>query len=203
MNTIDHWSLHLLTVHCAICTELCHPAVGEQHKLLDKLICLLLLLGIDSERFAIIIQNKFELGTLEAHSTRLETTGTHLLRHIVQHRNLLGIVAHACLNTSLRLGIGEAAVGENNRTTKPLIKHLALLIELKDSREAQLLLIGAERTQLVAQSLGQHRHGAIHQIDRRTTLLCLAVHHRVGTDIVGYIGDMDSHLPDAILQLLN
>ena len=144
MHTVDHRALHAAAILLAEATILGNLAVGQEHKLLDKLIRLLLLLGIYTQRLALLVEDELELLALEADSSILETLLTHRLSQRIEHHNLLGIVAHTRLNAGLRLGVGEAAVGVYHRTTKPLVKYLGILVELKDCRETEFLLIGAQ-----------------------------------------------------------
>ena len=55
--------------------------------------------------------------------------------------------------------------------------------------------------EVVAQAFGKHGNGAVNQIYRCSTLYSLVVHYGTWCNIVGYIGDMDSHLPYTILNL--
>ena len=48
--------------------------------------------------------------------------------------------------------------------------------------------------------LGKHRHYAVNEIDRRGAALGLLVDDRVGSDVVGDVGDMHSHAPVAVGQ---
>ena len=59
--------------------------------------------------------------------------------------------------------------------------------------------MGSQRTQLVRKPFGKHRHGAVHQIDRRAALHGLVVDHRVGPHVMGHVGDVHAHFPDAVL----
>ena len=59
--------------------------------------------------------------------------------------------------------------------------------------------MGAQRTQLVRKPFRKHRHGAVHQIDRRAALHGLVVDYRVGPHVMGHVGDMHAHFPDAVL----
>ena len=71
--------------------------------------------------------------------------------------------------------ISVASATLDHRMFDASIQHLGLLVHLKDDRISKFLLVGTQRTKHIAEVLGQHRNGAIHQIDRSSTLLCLLV----------------------------
>ena len=80
-----------------------------------------------------------------------------------------------------------------------VILDVSLIVERKDDAEAQLLLVRAQRTDEVTQPFGQHRYGAVDQIDARGTLRSLFVYRGTLLDIVADIGDMHANLPQLAL----
>ena len=77
-------------------------------------------------------------------------------------------------------------------------EHLAARVHLKDGGISELFLIGAQRADEVAEPLGQHRYGAVHEIDARGTFLRFAVYDVAFLHIVRHVGDMHAHFPRAV-----
>ena len=80
--------------------------------------------------------------------------------------------------------------------------HVGIFIHVEDDTIGQLLFIGAQRADKIAQPFGKHRNSAIHQVNTRGTLLRFLVYHTSFRDIIAYVSDMDTHLPQSVLQLL-
>ena len=72
--------------------------------------------------------------------------------------------------------------------------YACLVVKSEDDAVAQLVLIRAQRTQLVAEALGQHGYGAVNEIDTGGALFGFAVHDVMLLDVVGHIGNVHSHL---------
>ena len=83
-------------------------------------------------------------------------------------------------------------------------KRCALLgagaIEGHEAGEAGPLLAFAQRTEIVGNALGQHRHDAIGEIDGIAADARLAVERRAGAHIGGDIGDGDDDLDAAFIR---
>ena len=185
-------------VGLAFAAELRDAAVGQQHELLDHLVRFLLLLEIDAQRFACLVEFEFHLFAVEADRAVLEPLPAKRLRQPVERQYLFGVVAAARLDHLLRLGIGEAAVGVDHRAAEPLFEDVEVLIEGEDRRETETRFVRAERTKLVRKPFGQHRHGAVHQIDRGAAFDGFVVDRRLGAHVVRHVGDMHADLPDAV-----
>ena len=121
----------------------------------------------------------------------------HPLGQTVERQHLFGEVALAGFDDLLRLLVGEAAVGEDDRAAEPFVQYFGFLVEREDRREAETLFVGAQRAKFVAQFFGQHRNRTIDQIDRRAALLGFGVDHRAGLNVVGHVAicTPTSHTP--------
>ena len=60
--------------------------------------------------------------------------------------------------------------------------------------------MGPQRAKLVREPFGQHRDGAVHEVDRRAALFGFGVDRRAGAHVVRNVGDVDADLPDAVSQ---
>ncbi len=117
---------------------------------------------------------------------------------------LSGAVLHAVvLEHLLGLLVGVAAVGANDGVHDAEALHVGLVIEVEDDREGQLVLIGAERADEVAEPFGQHRYGAVDEIDGRGALHGLLVDDTPLGDIVRHVGDVHAHLVEPLVELLD
>ena len=79
--------------------------------------------------------------------------------------------------------------------------HVRLLVEVEDYGERQLLLIRSERADEVAETFGEHRYGAVDEVDARGALHSLLVYHGAFCDVVRHVGDVNAHLPESVLEL--
>ena len=93
---------------------------------------------------ALLVEVELRLTTVEGYCTLAVTLLAECLCKVVKCQNLLLKVALACLDYRLRLLIGEATVGVNYRTTKPLLQHFALLVDMKYRRKGELILVWSE-----------------------------------------------------------
>ena len=73
--------------------------------------------------------------------------------------------------------------------------YVGIVVEIEDDGECQLLLVGAQRADEVAQTFGQHRNGAVDEIYTRGTLHRLLVYHRTLLDVVAHVGYVYADLP--------
>ena len=178
-----------------------HLAVGQEHELLDEFVGILGHMDMYTSGLTLLVNVKLNLLAVERHrSTLLEAATAQLLSHLIEHGQLLGQVALARFQDVLSLLIGEAPVAAGDGVANFVFLHLGLGIHLHNDRVGKFILIGAERTDEVTQLLGEHGHRAIHQIDRRGTLISLLVNDGARGDIVAHIGDVNANLPVAVFE---
>ena len=84
-----------------------------------------------------------------------------------------------------------------------VVLDFGIVVEFEDDAVCQLFLVGTKRTDEVAETLREHRDGAIYEIDRCGTLHSFLVDDAALRDVVRNISDVDTHLPVAVLQSLN
>ena len=160
-----------------------------------------------------------QLFAVELHGAILEACCAQLLSQSVEHDERIGILAlvstlrcsgsrlaravdHAVLlEQFLHLLVGVAAVRLDDGVHDAVCLHVSLLVEVEDHGERQLLLVGAERADEVAETFWEHRYGAVDEVDARGTLHRLLVYHGAFGDVVRHIGDVHAHLPESVLQL--
>ena len=107
------------------------------------------------------------------------------------------------LQDLLRFLIGVAAVGSDDGMDDARGFDLGVVVEVEDDAERELILIGPERADEVAQPLGQHRDGAVDEIDRRGALLGFLVDDGSLGDVMADVGNMYADLIEAVVQLLD
>ena len=78
--------------------------------------------------------------------------------------------------------------------------HLSLIIEMEDDGISQFFLVWTQRAYIVAESLREHRNGAIHEVNAGSSLACFLVYDASFGDIVAHIGDMYAHFPQSIIE---
>ena len=196
----DHRARHAARAHLAPRAELRHAAVGQQHELLDHAVGIGLLLDVDAYGLALFVEQELRLLAVESDGSVAEAARAQRAGQAVERLQLRGIVAAARLDALLRLGVGEAAVGVDHRAAEPLVEDLQVLVEGEHCREAEALLVGPQRAELVREPLGQHGDRAVHQVDRRAACAGLLVDDRVRTHVVRHVGDVHAHLPHSVAE---
>ncbi len=98
----------------------------------------------------------------------------------------------------LGLFVAVSCVAVYHTLAKPCFQHLCFFVQFHQHTEAQLVLVGTQRTHPVAQFLGEHGYCAVNQIDTGAPFIGFAVYGCAGFHIVRHIGDMHSHLVVAV-----
>ena len=174
--------------------RLSYRPVGQQHELLDELIGVFRAFEVAFDGLAFLVDVEVQLLALEFHGSVLEPLCPEAFGHAVEHDQFLGKLAligvllgggrcglaaavhyAVLLENGLCLLIGKAPVTADDGVGQMPVFDIRLLVHLEDDAVAELVLVGAQRADVVAQSLGQHRDGAVDQIDARGALLCLLV----------------------------
>ena len=158
--------------------------------------------------------------TIELHRTVLESCCTQFLCEGIEFDKLLCILTlirillrcwgsrltSTILNTIvleylLYLLIGIATITLNDSMCQMPLLDICLIVELEDNTITEFLLIRTQRTDKVTEPFWQHRDSTIHQINTCGTIICLFVYSRTLTNIVTYVSDMDTNLPQATIKL--
>ena len=199
-----------------------HAAVGKEHELLDEFVGIFRHLHVSAYGMPFLVNLEAHLGAVETYGAVLEPLLAQEFGKAVERHEFFGILAFegrtlgqglgvlagqgevffgggaVALEDCLHLFVGEAAVGLDDRVCQVPREHLAARVHLKDGGISELFLIGAQRADEVAEPLGQHRYGAVHEIDARGTFLRFAVYDVTFLHIVRHVGDMHAHFPRAV-----
>ena len=158
---------------------------------------------------------------VELHGSVLEACRAQLLCQTVELNECVSVLATVSALRSRRCGIarsvhnavvlkqllhlfvGVAAVRLYHGVNYAILLHVGVVVEIEDDGECQLLLVGAQRADEVAQTFGQHRYGAVDEIDTRGTLHSLLVYHRTLLDVVAHVSYVYAYFPKTVLKLLD
>ena len=205
MDAVDEGLLRLVLLFALFTGHLAdafgHRAVGQQHEFLDELVGVLALLEIHGEGLALLVDLEAHLRAVEVHAARLEAFGAQDFGEAVQLAQLFGVVAVLAFEDFLHLFVAVAAVAARHRVGQMPVLHLAFFVDFKHDAVGQLVFVGAQRADEVAEPFGQHRHGAVHQIDARGALLRLAVDDAPFRHVGAHVGDVHAHFPQVFPDL--
>ena len=196
-----------------------HGAVGQQHELLDQFIGILGHLEIHAQGLAVLVDVEARFLTVEIHGALGKSATAHSFGHTVQGDEFLGkvfcrlvfgslwvnVVAGVlvilgtglamCLQHLLHFLVDESTVAAGYRLCQVPVFHHSLLVHEENDAIGQFVLVGPERADVVAQTFGQHRNGAVHQIDAGASLLGFLVDDAAFGDVVRHVGNVHTHLP--------
>ena len=201
-----------------------HTAVGQEHELLHQLVGILGHLDIGGHGVSLLVHFKPHLGTVETDGAVLEPLFAEQLGQAVERDEFggifplrgstfgqrFGVFARQCqvlgrslavaLQCLLHLFVGEAAVGADDGVRQVPVEHFAFGVHRENGGIGELLLIGAERADEVAEPFGQHGDGAIHEIDAGGPFLRLAVNDVALFHIVAHVGNVNAHFPQPLAE---
>ena len=178
-----------------------HTLVGQQHELLDQPVGLVHDLLVDLQRPPLLVQTELHLGGHDLQGALRKPVLPQHPGQGVQGTHLVTEGALGPIDGLLGLRIGEPSPGADHRAPEPFVLDAGLLIQVEDGRERQLVLIGIERAEVVAEPLRKHGHHAVHQVHRRGAGNGLLVHAGAGLHIVRHVRDVYAHFPQAVVQL--
>ena len=195
-----------------------HGLVGEQHKLFDKLVGVLRPLEVAAHGLALVVHVEVQLFAVELHRAVGEPLLAQLLGQAVELDQLVGVFALVAFGAGLWRGlprsvlhavvfeqllhllVGVAAVAANDGVDYAVAAHVGLVVEVEHHAERQFLLVGAQRADEVAQPLGQHRYGAVHEVHAGGAFLGFAVDDGAFFHVVGNVGYVHAHFPQAVVE---
>ena len=152
-----------------------HRFIGQQHEFLNQLVGIFRHLEVGADRFASLVDIKVQLLAVELYTTVLESGFAQFFGQRIKLQQEFGVFAFSLFNNLLNLFVGIATVALNHGVCQMPILDVCLVVHLEDNAVAQFFLVGAQRTDKVTQTLGQHRDGTIHQIDTGGTCICFLV----------------------------
>ena len=80
------------------------------------------------------------------------------------------------------------------------VLHFSLVRHLEDGRVGQFLFIGAQGTDEVTQPFGQHRDGAVYEVNGCGAFLGFFVDDAAFRYVVRHVGNVYAHFPKIVLQ---
>ena len=100
----------------------------------------------------------------------------------------------------LRLFVGEATVGLDNRMHNTRVLYLTLVCHFKDSRVGQFLVQGRREQMKLHKPFGKHRNGTVYEIDGGGAFLGFFVDDAAFRYVVRHVGNVYAHFPKIVLQ---
>ncbi len=110
-------------------------------------------------------------------------------------------VARALVEHLLRVFVGEALVGVDDRLAEPLVEDIRFVVEREDGGDGETVFFRLERTEVVGKDLGKHRDCAINEIDARGALGGFCIERGAGLHEERDVGDVDADLYVSIGKL--
>ena len=98
------------------------------------------------------------------------------------------------------LFVSEPAVALDHGVADAIIQYFGFVIHPEYAAIGIFFFVGAEGTKVVAEAFGEHRDGAIHEIDTCGTVVCFLIYDPALGYVVRDIGDMYAYLIAIILQ---
>ena len=175
-------------------------AVGQQHELLHQLVGIFRLLEVYAQRLSLVVYLELHFHPVELQCAVGEAFLAQYLGQAVQFQQFELVVALARLDDLLRLFVGEAPVALDDGVHDAVVQHFGLVVEGEDDAVCQLLFVGAEGAQKVAEAFGEHGDGAVYEVDRRGALLGFLVDDAAFLDVMRYVGDVHAHFPQPASQ---
>ena len=97
----------------------------------------------------------------------------------------------------MRFLIGETAVALNHGMFDTRVLHFTFFVHIENNGECQFLFVGTERADKVTQTFGQHRNGAVYQVNGRGTFFGFFIYGTSFFYIMCNVGNMYSDLPQS------
>ena len=177
-----------------------YGTVGKQHELLYQLVGIFRLLEVDADGFALLVNFELHFVAVEVDGSCLKAVLTQYFGKLIQLEHLFLEVSFAGFDNLLGFFVGEAAVAFDDGMHYARVLHFSLFRHFEDDGIGQLLFVGAEGADEVAQSFGEHRDGAVYEVDGCGTLLGFLVYDAALFHVMGHVGDMYAHFPKSLFQ---
>ncbi len=199
----------------SLAEPLCDQLICQDHELLDHLVGALdagvLRAPGDADGVArLVVQDELRLGQVEVESPAAHPLLPELPRDLIERLELL---AKRLRLMAPRRQLGEAqgardaAVGEHRVSAHAglahlEVRHVAVRVDVGEHRHAEPLALGQERAHVRGERAGEHRQGAIGQVDRAAAHQRLLVEGSAGLHVLGNVGDAHPH-PVAVAVALD
>ena len=179
-----------------------HGAVGQQHEVFDEFVRFVLHTHVSVDGFLVLVEDEFHLFRVEINASQGHSLLAELGGQIVEFQDFVFVVAIAAVNHGLHFLVGVSAARLDDGLANPAVVNFGVVVHLEHRAEGEFFLVGTQRTNVVAEFFGQHGDGAVNEIDRGSSVERLLVDGRSGTDVVRHVGDVHTHFPMAVRQLL-
>ena len=146
----------------------------------------------------VLIQDELHLFRVEINATCFHAFFAQFGRQAVERQDFVLVVAWTVFYHGLHFLIGITAARLDDGLANPFIINLGLFVHLENDTESQFLLVGTQRTDVVAKFLGQHGDGAVDKINARAAVESFLVDGGAFLHIIRHVGDMDTYFPMAI-----
>ena len=186
--------------------KLGHALVGQQHKLFDEFVRVFAHFLVKSNWRTVFVEFKFYFYAFKINCSLRKPFLAQLVRQAIeqrQHRVVVGGGGILVFQYFLRLFVAESFVGVNHRAAKPFFDNLRVGGHFKNCRKSEFIFIGAQRTQVIREFFGQHWHGTIYQIYRRSAGVRLAFEGGVGLHVVRHVGNVHAYFVVSVFQILH
>jgi hypothetical protein len=184
-------------------------AIGGQHELLDDAVGDVALAAGDAGYLLLFVEGDDRLGEVEVDGAIFGAAGVEKKSEAFHGSEMvvkLGITSghlRIAFENLVDIGIGHALNGADNAGHHPGVEHASGGIEVHDGAEDEALFAGIERAHAVGESFRKHGNGAIDEVDGITAKTGLAIERRLGTNIVGNVGDVHLKEPAAVVAALD
>ena len=170
--------------------------IGEEHEFLDELMGNVVLDLLDAKDAALFIEADFAFGEIEFESASLKASAADFLGEIV------GLVEHGFDGTigfSLQEGedflVAVAALGVDDGGVEFRFEDFAVIADEELDAFGKAIDIRFERTEFVAERLGEHGNDAVDEVGGIAALAGLDIERGAGFDIMGDVRDVDPKAP--------
>ena len=101
------------------------------------------------------------------------------------------------------IGVSHPLGGTDNAGNHDGGEHVASGVEVHDGAHDQAFFAGVERAHAVGERFGEHRNGAVDEVDGIAAQASFAVERRLGANVVGHVGDVNLEEPAAVFTALD
>src|SRR5208337_5017306 len=184
-------------------------AIRGEHELLDDAVGDVALAAGDAGYLLLFIEGDDRLGEIEIDGAIFGAAGVEQQRKALHGAEMvveLGVASghfRIALENFVDVGVGHALDGADDAGHHPGIEHASSGVEVHDGAEDEALFAGIERAHAVGESFRKHGNGAIDEVDGITAQAGFAIERRLGTNVVGDVGDVYLKEPATVVAALD
>ena len=184
-------------------------AIGGEHELLDDAVRNVAFAAGNAGYLLLFIEGNDGLGEVEIDGAIFGAAGVEKQRetfHAAEVMVELGVArGHLWIafENFVDVGVGHALDGTDDAGHHPGVEHASGGVEVHDGAEDKALFAGIERAHAVGESFRKHGNGAIDEVNGITAEAGFAIERRLGTNVVGDVGDVYLKEPAAVVAALD